>query len=75
MEALRILLMGYLPREWTEKCFLAYLLLMSRSMDWSSTRIQYVQGVLRALEHRGYPSFSGTTAQAAVIVRQGSHHY
>lgn len=74
MEALRILLMGYLPREWTDKCFLAYLLLMSRSMNCRSTNIQYVQGVLKALEHRGYPSFSGRAAHAAVIVRQNYHH-
>lgn len=71
MEAFRILLMRPLPtREWTEKCFVAFLLLLSRSEFSDSKRIRTLRGVIDALEKRGYPSISARTAHATVIVRQ-----
>lgn len=70
MEAFRILLLRPLPREWTEKCFLAFLLLLSRSEYSDSKRIRTIRGVIDALEKRGYPSISARAAHATVIVRQ-----
>lgn len=70
MEAFRILLMRPLPREWTEKCFAAFLLLLSRSEYSDSKRIRNLRGVIDALEKRGYPSISAKAAHATVIVSQ-----
>ncbi|KAJ5394574.1 uncharacterized protein N7487_012215 [Penicillium crustosum] len=67
MEAFRILLMRPLPREWTEKCFAAFLLLLSRSEYSDSKRIRNLRGVIDALEKRGYPSISAKAAHATVI--------
>ncbi|KAJ5392935.1 hypothetical protein N7465_011909 [Penicillium sp. CMV-2018d] len=67
MEAFRILLLRPLPREWTEKCFLAFLLLLSRSEYSDSKRIRTIRGVIDALEKRGYPSISARAAHATVI--------
>ncbi|KAJ5375766.1 Meiosis specific protein SPO22 [Penicillium concentricum] len=68
MEALRILLMRPLPsREWTEKCFVAFTLLLSRSECSDSIRIRTLRGVIDALEQRGYPSISASAAHATVI--------
>lgn len=70
MEAFRILLMHPLPREWTEKCFVAFVLLLGRSEYSDSKRIRTLRGVIDALEKRGYPSISAKAAHATVIVRQ-----
>lgn len=70
MEAFRILLMHPLPREWTEKCFVAFLLLLSRSEYSDLKRISILRDVIDALEKRGYPSISATPAHATLIVRQ-----
>ena len=71
MEALRRLLMRPLPAgEWTEKCFVAFLLLLSRSEMSDSARIHTLRDVIDALERRGYPSFSARTSHATVIVSQ-----
>lgn len=70
MEAFRILLTRPLPREWTEKCFVAFLLLLGRSEYSDSKRIRTLRGVIDALEKRGYPSISAKAAHATVIVRQ-----
>ncbi|KAK4866066.1 hypothetical protein LT330_008806 [Penicillium expansum] len=68
MEAFRILLMRSLPtREWTEKCFVAFLLLLSRSEVSDSKRIRSLRCVIDALEKRGYPSISARAAHATVI--------
>ncbi|KAI2695314.1 hypothetical protein CBS147332_9413 [Penicillium roqueforti] len=68
MEALRRLLMRPLPAgEWTEKCFVAFLLLLSRSDLSDSTRIQALQDVIDSLERRGYPSFSSRASHATLI--------
>ncbi|KAJ6177747.1 hypothetical protein N7519_008208 [Penicillium mononematosum] len=68
MEAFRILLMRPLPtKEWREKCFVAFLLLLSRSEFSDSKRIRILRGVIDALEKRGYPSISTNAAHATVI--------
>ncbi|CAG8897027.1 unnamed protein product [Penicillium egyptiacum] len=68
MEAFRILLMRPLPtREWTEKCFVAFILLLSRSEVSDSKRIRTLRAVIDALEKRGYPSISASAAHATVI--------
>ncbi|KAJ5471687.1 hypothetical protein N7530_009044 [Penicillium desertorum] len=68
MEAFRILLMRPLPtKEWREKCFVAFLLLLSRSEFSDSKRICILRGVIDALEKRGYPSISTNAAHATVI--------
>ncbi|KAJ5847259.1 hypothetical protein N7455_011216 [Penicillium solitum] len=67
MEAFRILLTRPLPREWTEKCFVAFLLLLGRSEYSDSKRIRTLRGVIDALEKRGYPSVSAKAAHATVI--------
>ncbi|KAJ9491475.1 hypothetical protein VN97_g1778 [Penicillium thymicola] len=66
MEAFRILLMRPLPREWTEKCFVAFLLLLSRSEYPDFNRIRTLGGVIDALEKRGYPSISARAAHACI---------
>ena len=73
---MNILLLLPLPtREWTEKCFVAFVVLLARSTEWDSTRIRALQDVIKALEHRGYPSISEGPAQATVMVRYTySHH-
>lgn len=69
MEAFRILLMRPLPtREWTEKCFVAFLLLLSRSDISDSKRIRNLRCVIDTLEKRGYPSIGAKAAHATVIV-------
>jgi hypothetical protein len=77
MEALNSLLLLPLPtRGWTEKCFIAFTILLVRSQEWDSTRIQSLQGVMEALDHRGYPSISERAAQAIVMVLYGhSRHH
>ncbi|CAG8427289.1 unnamed protein product [Penicillium salamii] len=65
--ALCSLLLVPLPREWTDKCFLAYLLLMSRCSNRDPRWIQGTESVIKALDHRGYPSFGPNTAHAAVV--------
>ncbi|OQE34720.1 hypothetical protein PENCOP_c016G07080 [Penicillium coprophilum] len=68
MEALRILLMRPLPsREWTEKCFVSFTLLLSRSESSDPVRIRTLRGVIDALEQRGFPSISANAAHATVI--------
>ncbi|KAJ5173573.1 Meiosis specific protein SPO22 [Penicillium coprophilum] len=68
MEALRILLMRPLPsREWTEKCFVSFTLLLSRSECSDPMRIRTLRGVIDALEQRGFPSISANAAHATVI--------
>ncbi|KAJ5260252.1 hypothetical protein N7505_009633 [Penicillium chrysogenum] len=68
MEAFRILLMRPLPtKEWREKCFVAFLLLLSRSELPDSKRIRILRGVIDALEKGGYPSISTNAAHATVI--------
>ncbi|KAJ5855132.1 hypothetical protein N7534_007675 [Penicillium rubens] len=68
MEAFRILLMRPLPtKEWREKCFVAFLLLLSRSELSDSKRIRILRGVIDALEKGGYPSISTNAAHATVI--------
>ncbi|KGO73909.1 Meiosis specific protein SPO22 [Penicillium italicum] len=68
MEAFRILLMRPLPtRDWTEKCFVAFLLLLSRSEFSDSKLIRNLRCVIDALEKRGYPSISARAAHATVI--------
>lgn len=77
MEAMNSLLLLPLPtREWTEKCFIAFTMLLARSKELDSTRIQSLQGVMEALDHRGYPSISAGAAQAIVMVLYGySRHH
>ncbi|CAG8062261.1 unnamed protein product [Penicillium olsonii] len=65
--ALHSLLTTTLPREWTDKCFLAYLVLISRSPERDQRWVYDTNHVIKSLEQRGYPSFGPTTAQAAVL--------
>ncbi|KAJ5441745.1 Meiosis specific protein SPO22 [Penicillium cf. griseofulvum] len=68
MEALRMLLMRPLPTtEWTEKCFISFMLLLSRLQCSHSMRICTLRSVLEALEQRGLPSISTGAAHASVI--------
>ncbi|KAJ5505097.1 Meiosis specific protein SPO22 [Penicillium fimorum] len=68
MEALRILLTRPLQsREWTEKCFVAFTLLLSRSEFSDSMRIRTLRGVIDSLEQRGHPSIRASAAHATLI--------
>ncbi|KAJ5463934.1 Meiosis specific protein SPO22 [Penicillium sp. IBT 31633x] len=72
MEALRILLMGTLPSgEWREKCFVGFVLLLSRSLSLDSgsdcSRTSTLRNLIDALEYRGLPSFRASAAQATII--------
>ncbi|KAJ5325421.1 uncharacterized protein N7506_008523 [Penicillium brevicompactum] len=65
-EALAALLLVELPREWTEKCFLGYLVLMTRCNPMDPNHIRTTSIMMQSLEHRGFPSFGPKTARAAV---------
>jgi hypothetical protein len=62
-------------REWTEKCLIAYVVILTRSKASDSIQISCFQGVIEALKDRGYPSVSGNAAQAIVIVLYGVSLY
>jgi hypothetical protein len=71
MEALRLLLLSPLPAgEWTEKCLVAFTLLLSRSVCSDSMRIANFQSMIEVLERRGIPPITTRAAHAIVIVRQ-----
>jgi hypothetical protein len=71
MEAVRILLMRPMPsHEWMEKCFVAFVLLMSRRPDTGWDGMAGLRDVVDNLEKRGFPDFSTSAAHAVVIVRQ-----
>ncbi|KAJ5780157.1 Meiosis specific protein SPO22 [Penicillium paradoxum] len=70
IQAFRILLTRPLPSsEWREKCFVCFVLLLSRirDSDTDSTHMSTLEDMLKELESSGYPSLSATAAQAAMI--------
>ncbi|KAJ5554788.1 Meiosis specific protein SPO22 [Penicillium sp. DV-2018c] len=67
MEALRILLMRPMPsHDWTEKCFVAFVLLMSRRPDTGLDGMSGLRDLIDDLEKRGFPDLSRSAAHATV---------
>jgi hypothetical protein len=70
MKAMETLLLLPLPTgEWTERCLVAFVEHQSKSREPHSTRIKALQGVIKALENRGFPAISKRAAHATVTVR------